>query len=467
MQDIRKPYSRSKSNRTIDARVLAFEKKQYGDESKSGTKVDAKKSTPPFSKAIPPQTTQGIQSPRPQVTRFQDRDINIYPSRNSGIKPPQKSRMFETMLFVGGFGIIILVVVLYTFVFNSATVTITPKFSDIAVNKSMIFDIEGKGDVGFVLATTTLEKKRELTRSEEKKVQSKAEGKIVIFNKLDAEPQRLIKNTRFESSDGKIFRIADSVTVPGKKGNVPGSIEVTVLADSYGEDYNIQPSDFTIPGFKGTPRYDGFFARSSTSMKGGSSGNVKGVSASDISAAKDELALSLTNDLKAELKTRTKEGYIPLVNSIAVTFDDNEKVVSKGETNTYNVKATGYLVFAKEEDLAKAIEKTESPSQYKDEPLRLDHQESITFSLRDTTNISKDARFDVLVAGTTRVVWQVTNKDLKNALISKDKGDFSKVMNGFGAIKVAEMDISPAWSSTFPKTESKINIVEKLPVLSK
>jgi hypothetical protein len=371
------------------------------------------------------------------------------------------------MLFGGIFAVIVIAVLLFSYVFNGATVTITPKFADVDINKTISFDSAGKGDVSFVLATTTLEKKRELTRSEEKKVESKAEGKIIIYNKFDAEPQRLIKNTRFESTDGKVFRISDSITVPGKKGNTPGSIEVTVTADSYGEDYNIGPSDFSIPGFKGTPRYAGFYARSATSMKGGSSGNVKGVSASDMSAAKDELALALTSEIKAELKDKTMEGYVPIENAVTVTFEDNEKEITQGTTNSYTVKATGYLLFAKEEDLAKAIIKTQPQSQYNDEPLRLDHKDTLTFSLRDATNISKDTHFDVLIAGSTRVVWQVDDTMLRESLLGKDKDDFSKVMNAFPSVKSAEMSVSPIWSGTFPKKISKIDVVEKLPILSK
>lgn len=455
MQDIRKPYSRSKSNRTIDARVLAFEKKQYDHEPAHSTKDAHHKGV----------THHAVV--KGHSTRFADRDISIYPRREQITRPPRKSKRFETLLFAGIFALIVLFVVLFTYVFNGATVTITPKFSDINLNKSIIFDNEGKGEVAFVIATTTLEKNRELTRSEEKKVESKAEGKIVIYNKLDTEPQRLIKNTRFESTSGKIFRINDSITVPGKKGTAPGSIEVTVYADSYGEDYNIPPSDFTIPGFKGTTRYAGFYARSAESMKGGSSGNVKGVSASDLSAAKDELALALTSELKAELKNVTKEGYVPIVSAITVTFTDNEKEISQGTTNSYTVKATGHLLLAKEEDLAKAIIKTEPQSQYDDEALRLDHKDTLTFSLRDATNITKDARFDVLVAGTTRVVWQVDEAELRESLLGMNKDDFSKVMNGFPSVKIAEMNISPVWSGTFPKKVSKINVVEKLPILSK
>lgn len=450
MQDIRKPYSRSRSNRALSARVVAFEKQDYEEE-----------------KPVSGRNAVHHHAPTRGHSARLDRDVSIYPRRQEIPRPPRKDRSFETILFSSIFAVVIFIVLLLTFVFDGATVTITPKFVDVVNgDKTIIFDKDNKGDVSFVIATTTLEKKRELARSLEKKVESKAEGKIIIYNNYDDQPQRLLKNTRFESSDGKIYRINDSITVPGKKPDLPGSIEVTVYADSYGEEYNIPPSDFTIPGFKGSPRYAGFYARSAEAMKGGSSGNAKLVSPSDLSAAKDELALSLTQEVKNELKKQTKAEHIPLYQSIAVTFSDNEKEILAGQSNVYTVKATGYLIFANESSLAKALLKTESQSQYRDEPLRLDYEDAITFSLRETTNITKDSRFEVLVSGKPRVVWVVDEKALREALAGKEKDSFTEVMNGVSSVKIAEMDIFPSWNSSFPKSVDKIEVVEKLPALS-
>jgi len=97
---------------------------------------------------------------------------------------------------------------------------------------------------------------------------SRAYGTMTIFNDTDI-PQRFIRNTRFESPNGKIFRIPQSVTIPAKTGNVPGSITSTVFADTTGPEYNIPPTNFTVPGFKGTDRYNLFYGRSYQPMSGG------------------------------------------------------------------------------------------------------------------------------------------------------------------------------------------------------
>jgi len=53
---------------------------------------------------------------------------------------------------------------------------------------------------------------------------------------------------------------------------VPGSIEVTVYADEPLSKYNIGLTDFTVPGFKGAPQFETFYARSKTPMTGGFTG---------------------------------------------------------------------------------------------------------------------------------------------------------------------------------------------------
>ncbi|MCD6422247.1 hypothetical protein J7L13_02790, partial [bacterium] len=77
----------------------------------------------------------------------------------------------------------------------------------------------------------------------EKEVGAKARGKITIYNYWDSTPQVLIAHTRFQSvSTGKIFRIPEAVTVPGTRVQqgqvVPGTVEVEVVADEVGAEYN-------------------------------------------------------------------------------------------------------------------------------------------------------------------------------------------------------------------------------------
>ena len=464
MQDIRKPYSRSRSDHTLSSKVEQFESRSYEDD-------DMEK-----------EDEEPVHIPMKRIRRNVN-DMDMYPRRRhddintDGIRsrPHEddyedgtRTRYRKSANSTGTLAFIVTVVVLVvgawllTYVFNNATATIVPKFQDIEVRKAIVFaNTNAPQTVSFIVATSTITKSKQLPLSESKKVEAKASGRIVIYNNFDTTPQKLIKNTRFESSSGKIYRINESVTVPGKKGDTPGSIEVTVYADSYGAAYNIAPSDFTVPGFKGSPRYSLFFARSNGPMVGGASGNMSLASLSDINAAKDELALELTAELKADLAKVQKEGFVGLYSAIEVTYVDNEGDVLSGLTSAYQATGTGYLMLADENILAQTLAR--DMRDYNNELVQLGYSDSILYTRKDTDHIFSSESLSILAEGKPRIIWKVDEGEVKNILIGKKRADFKPLMETVNSIKGAEISFSPFWLSTFPSETNKISIVESLP----
>ncbi len=134
-------------------------------------------------------------------------------------------------------------------------------------------------------------------------VSLKARGVITIYNAYSSSPQTLVATTRFVTPDGKIFRLADSVIVPGAKITngqiVPSSTSAAIVADQPGPAYNVSSTPkLTIPGFKGTPRYDAFYGSIASSTSGGFIGTKAVPTASDIAAAKQKVTDILTSDLE-------------------------------------------------------------------------------------------------------------------------------------------------------------------------
>ena len=103
---------------------------------------------------------------------------------------------------------------------------------------------------------------------------TRAHGIITVYNQYSPEPQLIIASTRFESPDGKMFRTQEKIMVPGAQSNdvrtIPGTIDVEVMTDYHGAEYNIGPSNFAIPGFEGTDKYKLFYGLSNAAMTGGS-----------------------------------------------------------------------------------------------------------------------------------------------------------------------------------------------------
>jgi hypothetical protein len=379
------------------------------------------------------------------------------PSRRRRISLGTAGSLLGVILFVAG-------IVLYTYVFDSATITLTPKYKDIQdVGKTFVFSKEGVDASGipFVVETTSLSKTKTLPLSESRKVESKATGKAIIYNNYDGNTQKLIKNTRFESSKGKIYRINQSIEVPGKKGDTPGSVEVTLYADSAGAEYNIDSTTFSIPGFKGTSRESAFYAKTKSAISGGSSGTMSLPSISDLNSAKDSLALELKQSIQDDLHKIKKDGYIPLYSSAEIAYSDNEEDIRKGVTDSYKVTATAYVMLTDASKLAEALAKTFGD--YDGGAVRLLSSDGLSFTRKQTDAINGANTISLLVDGKARVVWVTDSDAVKSLVQGKERDMFKGLMKTVSSVDSAEISFSPMWLTHFPDTRSKLTVTESLP----
>lgn len=152
----------------------------------------------------------------------------------------------------------------------------------------------------------------------------KARGTIIIYNEFGSDPQPLVATTRFLTEDGKLFRLVSGVTVPGyteENGKIkPGQVDAEVAADQAGEEYNIGPSAFTIPGFKssGGEKYAKIYAKSEKAMNGGGSGTQEAntVTEADVNSAKEAILTELDEAVRNKIKTKSGDGTLILDDAI-------------------------------------------------------------------------------------------------------------------------------------------------------
>jgi hypothetical protein len=470
MQDIRKPYTRSRSNRDIPSRVEQFESRSYeqdsnGYENDRPVQIPVKRTRRDVNAMeMFPRRTHTYQDNGYDEPDERDIYARVPISRDPRTRYVHKGNSLGTIIFIITVLVLIVGVGLKTYIFDSATVTIVPKYKDlIKFSETLSFSQKGSdpASIPYLIESISRKKTKQLSLSESRKVEAKATGMITVYNNYDSEPQKLIKNTRFESSKGKIYRINQSISVPGKKGNTPGSIDVEVYADSNGAEYNIEKTDFTIPGFKGSPRFTGFYAKSKGAISGGSSGNISLASLSDINAAKDELALELSQEIKTELAKVTKEGYVGMYSAIQIEYNDNESAVLKGGIATYEVTATGYLMLADAPKLASAVAR--NLSGYANQSVRLASPENIMFAKKENDSIKSESPLLILVEGDPRIVWTSNSESIKEMVIGKKRDEFKVLMKNIEGVEGAEISFSPLWLTSFPNDTTKIHVIESLP----
>ncbi len=385
-----------------------------------------------------------------------DKESQPLPKTNMAVKPKRK-RMFyfgAVIVLAGAFLVAMMTV------FASASVVVTPKSKDIPVAMKISASADkAEGTVRYEIVKLSKSQAVSVPATGEEEVELKAHGKIVVYNNFSSAPQRLISRTRFESPEGLIYRIPESVVVPGKSGSNPGSIEVEVFADETGDKYNIKKTDFTVPGFKDDKaRYAGFYARSSTDMEGGFVGKRKTVSDDQKSTALKNARDVAKAGLEKDLKAKAPDGMTLLSSSTMYEYrempqEDQTSSVVLGE------EVTAYAIMLNRGDLSDAI-KSEYAAGYPD-------WQNIPASIQDFSGLDVVKKPDSIVAGSTmdleisgsaKLVADIDTEQVKSALAGAGKSQIMPLINQYPAISNVKVAIMPVWKQSFPKDPSKIAV---------
>ena len=371
-----------------------------------------------------------------------------------------RPRDWKKYLYVGGGVAVVVIAIVISSIFHSAKVTVTPKTLVADVNANLSAK-KNAGGADLPFTPLSIKKIGAVTvkASGEEQVDKKASGTIVIYNNYSTAPQRLIKNTRFQTPEGLVFRIDQSVTVPGKKGTVPGSVEAVVYADEAGEKYNVGLKDFTIPGFKGDPRYTAFTARSKPGapLAGGFSGVMKVVSDADRKAAQIEIEKNLRAELLKDAEAGLSADSVLFDNAYLITFAplpqenlSNDQVTIKEEGTisgfVFNKKSLSTFV-------ARA-----SIKEYKNEPILVENISDLTFTPKKEIHPGTDNDVSFVLSGNARFMWTYEEVDLKKTLVGLSREGVPAAIREFPMIEKIDISMSPFWRRSFPDTPDKIYI---------
>jgi hypothetical protein len=296
----------------------------------------------------------------------------------------------------------------------------------------------------------------------QKDVSQKAKGKITIYNAYSSQPQSLVATTRFTAPDGKVFRLEKGITIPGAKisdGKIaPSSIEAGVIADKPGEEYNIGPvSKFTIPGFSGSPKFEGFYAESKAPMSGGFIGMAKVVTQADIDRAKEKVKSLLSTALKEELGLKAPKDLKTIEGMSDANLSDlvfSHAVGEKADT----FKVSGSLVlkaaYFKEGDIRDILQRVMRAEIGYDADIKAD---SIQYGVARTDFSQNKSTFPIQYEAT--LTRRVDVEALKTELIGKNKVDTKSVIFAVPGLESAKVSLWPFWVASVPKDSEKLTII--------
>lgn len=367
-------------------------------------------------------------------------------------------RFGKKKLFIGG-GIIAMILLtgFITSMFRGATLTITPRTITSVVQNDYTAKKNSATELGYQVLTVKGTGSETVRANGEKQVDKRATGTIVIYNNYNATPQRLIKNTRFATPEGLIFRISDSVTVPGKKDNIPGSVEAVVVADEAGTKYNVGLKDFTIPGFKGDPRYTTFYARSKTALAGGFSGVQKIVAEADRAKAKANIENKLIAELTKQIIAQKGDSNVFFAKAYVVDFKElPEEAVGDAQVSIKE-EATVSAVLFNVNALTSVIARA-NIKDYKDIPIAIRALENLAFAPKGEFKPVTGDSVSFTLAGSTTFEWLFDEGAVKKAFLGQSRANVQTILQKFPMIQSVGISLTPFWARTLPVNPEKITI---------
>lgn len=409
----------------------------------------------------PESSSRGIRNIQVSATR---QKLQGGSSGNHRPPPPRAKRNFSRYALWGGVALALVVLILIGLVaLRPTSVEVIPRSHTILFDDTMIFTAQS-ADSGatttlpFTLENITIEDSEIVPAEGVEQVEEKASGTITVYNEYSASSVKLIKNTRFETPGGLVFRTPSEVIVPGKKGSTPGEVSITVFADKVGEEYNIEPVDtFRLPGLASTPdMYKTVYARSGNAMTGGFSGERPAAEPAALEAAQAQIRSRLEEKIRAAANERTTEETFAFADLAKVTFESLTPAPEEGGVRMRERARIELPIFAADVFAYRVGENVSAAADIG--AVTLKPLEGFAAHLSETSGSLSDSPISFALTGKARLVWNVDTEEFTSALVGRDEIAFEAIAETFPGIEEARARIQPFWKRTFPADASKIKI---------
>ena len=297
--------------------------------------------------------------------------------------------------------------------------------------------------------------------SDKKTIATKARGKIIVYNAYSSLPQLLVAGTRFQSSDGKIFRLDEKITVPGAKivdGKVlASSIEAKIVADKAGVDYNIlAKGKLNIPGFAKTPKFAAFYGEIKTALAGGFVGQRPVPTANDITKAREKALADVRTNLEMMAKSEVAKGF-------KLLEDASQFKVIKERVSDDVDESGQFSMFIDAELTAVALKEVDLKNLMKE---RLKQDLGATYDIKSDdlkyglASLALDKGRVTLEMDYKAVVEQpVDTAKLAGVLKGKSNQDLWATVKALPGLDKANVSLWPFWVMSAPSSSDKIKVV--------
>lgn len=420
---------------------------------------------------VPPMRPTGERpTPRPEAVIHESREDIPSVVIEDGTKKGSKNVLLAIVLFVvivgGAIGLSALL--------GKTELTIYPENREPTISAEFTaYPDKREGALSYEIMTLEATSESQVKASGQVQVKEQATGVVEIV-KTTPGAERLIKNTRFRSPNGLIFRIQESVVVPGAITNesgasVPGRIQATVFADDIGEEYNVPASTrFDVPGFEEggfTDLFKSIYAENKEAFTGGFDGPQFQIDDTELATARQALQIKLRDTLLARIESEKPTDFLAFPGSIAVTYNQLPAVEYGSDLVTIREQAILQIPLFHATDFATFLA-SEAIATYDGGSVRIDDPSALSFNyLNPTTSasvIANEPSLSFNLSGRPLLIWEYDVEKLTADLAGLPKTSITNAISAFPGIEAAHARITPFWQRSFPKDPSEIIIIEKL-----
>ena len=394
-------------------------------------------------------------------------------------RPPRRKRSIKKWIVL-----IILVLAamafLITTVFAKANINVTLASADVSIDGvfTAVREPLTTADISYTQSRKhdkTLN--HEITNITREQENSRATGTITVYNtnpsgtRLD-----LVNRTRFQTEDGRIYRMIGKQTIPGGRTIAgefqPGSKEIRVEADEIGTSYNLQEKgeQFSIPGLAKFKPFADSYAVSNTPIVGGFSGEKLIPNPQEEREARERLREQLKKDLHTllfdTLETNTLAERIVFEDGIFVKYESLEDLQNDA-TGSVTIRERAYLraILFREKELAALLSQyapdsspnTKRPERIQPSELVMEIEAKDDFDIFAEEE-SNEIRFRL--KGDTTIFWGIDTYLFLSDVLGKKRGLVeSDILREYPQIvSINDISVFPYWRTVLPKNRNKINL---------
>ncbi len=281
-----------------------------------------------------------------------------------------------------------------------------------------------------------------------------AEGEVEISSDLYRD-QTLIASTRLMTEDGLLFRIKDTVVVPGF-----GRVRAQVFSDEAGEVGELsEGTEFTIPGLNESTR--AFFTVRSVGQMSGGKKEVRMVTPTDITKAEDLLLSRLEDEIAEALREKAREDDAPMSGELFIyeTTRSTSDVAAGEEAVafTLTVAVNGQAVFYDEAGFEQRVRQMLADKLPFDRMLTQLNLDDSDMTAEKVDLIGKRANVRVAARGQSVLSTEASGLDSEK-LVGITTNAAVQYLESLDGVSSASVKIKPFWARRLPNTADHINV---------